>query len=276
MAMRLGLEAGEATHDVAAELGVRGVSIDAGVLLDRGVEAAMDPLRERGLEVCQVPAFGYNPLSPDRGALDRETDRLRRLIALTPATGCRYISIGPGSFASAAFGLFDERNRRDSAVEAMASALCPLVALAAAHDVVLTVEAYLKGVISSAERFAMLRDLVGSDHLRCNLDPSSLYAGVDDCFDPMPLVERTVAGLGGWIGLVHVKEVGLEEGFHVRMGLTPVGRGHTDWAAFLRLSSAYAAADSWVIVEHCQSAEEARSSVALIRAAAAEAGVAFE
>ena len=64
--MRLGLEAGKYTLDLAAELGIAGVPISAGSLVEEGVEATLAPLRERGLQVCQIGAFGYNPLSTDR------------------------------------------------------------------------------------------------------------------------------------------------------------------------------------------------------------------
>ena len=38
---------------------------DAQKLVDQGVDAALAPLQDRGLEVCQVAAFGFNPLADD-------------------------------------------------------------------------------------------------------------------------------------------------------------------------------------------------------------------
>ena len=50
--MRLGLEAGKDTHDLAVELGIKGVPISAEQLVRDGVEATLAPLRARGLQVC--------------------------------------------------------------------------------------------------------------------------------------------------------------------------------------------------------------------------------
>ena len=63
--MRLGIDAGKHTQDVAVEHGIRGVPISADQLVNEGVEATLAPLNARGLQVCQIGAFGFNPLSTD-------------------------------------------------------------------------------------------------------------------------------------------------------------------------------------------------------------------
>lgn len=274
--MRLGLEAGPDTHKLAVELGIRGVPIDGGALVKEGVDASLVALREHGLVPCQIGAFGYNPLSPDAAAVKEQSELLRALIPLAAGTGCRYITISPASYAASPFSAYDVRNFTDAAITDLAEALKPMVELAERHHAVLTIEAYLKGVIRSAESFNVLHALVGSDHLRCNVDPSSLYAAALDFFSPMPLVERTIDGLAGHIGLVHLKEIGVQDGFHIQMGLTPMSDGHTDWAALLKRVAPHTPDDAWVIVEHCLSADEARASVATIRQAAQSAGVILE
>jgi sugar phosphate isomerase/epimerase len=77
--------------------------------------------------------------------------------------------------------------------------------------------------------------------------------GVDATLSP--LRERGLAVCG----LIHVKEVGLAEGFHLHAGLVPLGDGPTDWAHFLRLALPHLPADSWLILEHVQAADAARS-----------------
>jgi sugar phosphate isomerase/epimerase len=81
--------------------------------------------------------------------------------------------------------------------------------------------------------------------------------------------------LAGHYGLVHIKEVGLSEGFHIQAGLKSLGEGVTNWTDVLRLTAPHLPADSWVILEHVLSPDEARRSVALLRVAAEKAGVEF-
>jgi sugar phosphate isomerase/epimerase len=273
--MRLGLEAGKDTLDLAVELGIRGVPVSAQALVEEGVDATLAPLRARGLEVCQIGATGYNPLSSDRERQAEQAALLQAMIPKAPETGCTYITICGGNRHPSGFGAGDAYNYSDAAVDEVAEALAPLLALAEQHGVKLTIEAYLKTAIYSAERFLALQARVGSDALRCNVDVSSLY-DYWDLWDPRAKVEQTCTGLAGHYGLVHLKEVALKEGFHIQAGLVPLGQGPTDWAQVLRLMAPHLPDDSWVILEHVLSPEEARASVALLRSKAAQTGVTLE
>lgn len=268
--MRIGLEAGTYTLDLAVELGIRGVPIDAGLLVARGVEQTLAPLTERGLSVCQIGAFGFNALNVD----SEQRRTLEAVIPLAAATGCPYIVINPGNYHAAAFSKADARNTSDAALDEMARVLEPLLALAELYGAKLSIEAYLKGAISSAERFLSLWGRLRSDALRVNIDPTSLY-DFRDLIDPMPLLEKLCADLAGHYGLVHIKEVALEDGFHIHAGLVPVGKGPTDWSAFLSLLAPHLPEDSWIIVEHVGSPEEGRASIDYLKQAASKAGLAW-
>jgi sugar phosphate isomerase/epimerase len=270
--MRLGLEAGKLTLELAAEVGVRGVPISGGALVANGVEATLKPLRERGLEVCQIGALGYNPLGPDASVIERERSVLERLIPLAAQTGCRYIVIAPGNYHPSVFGHFDPRNFHEDAVDAMARALGPLVALAERHNVCLSIEPYLKAAIHGAESFLALWNRIPSPSLRVNLDPTSLY-GHREAMAPDAFVANLCKALADHYGLVHLKEVTLAEGFHVHMDLCPIGAGRTNWSELLRLASVHIPDDSWVIVEHVRSVDEARQSFQIIRQASLSAGI---
>jgi hypothetical protein len=93
-----------------------------------------------------------------------------------------------------------------------------------------------------------------------------------DLWNSQDTVRQVCTKLAGLYGLVHIKEVALAEGFHIHAGLAPLGAGPTDWTAVLAQVAPHVPADSWVILEHVQTAEEARASVALLRDAAARAG----
>jgi len=273
--MRLGLEAGRHTLELAVELGIRGVPVEAEQLVEQGVEPTLAPLHERGLQVCQIGAFGYNPLSTDRAAQARQSELLREAIPLAPRTGCPYIVIGPGNRHPSGFGADDVRNHTPAALDELARALAPMLELAERHGVYLSVEPYLKGALDGVRSFLALAERVGSANLRVNIDPTSLYVYAD-LLDPRAKVEEVCAGLAGHYGLVHVKEVALSEGFHIHAGLVPLGSGPTDWSQVLALVAPHLSEDSWVILEHVQTPTEGRSSHRLLLEMAARAGVSLE
>jgi sugar phosphate isomerase/epimerase len=270
--MRLGLEAGQLTLELAVEMGIKGVPISAERLVQEGVQATLAPLRERGLQVCQIGAFGFNPLSIDQERQAQQADMLRQAIPLAPETGCPYLVICGGNYHPSGFAAGDRRNFTEQALDEVAEGLAPLLALAERHGIYLSIEPYLKTAIHSAERFLALQERVRSPHLRANIDVTSLYA-YWDLWDPRDLVQRTCTMLAGHYGLVHVKEIALSEGFHIHANLAPVGRGPTNWAEVLRLIAPHLPEDSWVILEHVPTREEGYANLAALGAAAQAAGV---
>ncbi len=102
--MRLGLEAGAHTLDLAVEEGIKGVPIGADQLAEAGVKETLGPLRERGLEVCQIGAFGYNPLSTDRERQAQQRGMLGRGISLATATGFPPLTIFGGNYHTSGLG----------------------------------------------------------------------------------------------------------------------------------------------------------------------------
>jgi sugar phosphate isomerase/epimerase len=270
--MRLGLEAGQATQDAATELGIRGVPVSMERLVNEGPDAVVASLAARGLEVCQVGAFGYNPLSTDRGRQAQQRALIEQAIPLAPKTGCRYLVICGGNHHPSGFAAADPRNFGDDALRAVAADLAPLVALAERSGACLCIEPYLKTAVSSPERFLALKRLVPSDALRVNVDVTSFY-DFADLIDPRDKVRHVCAALAGHYGLGHVKEIALAEGFHIHCGLAPLGTGRTDWTQVLALMAPHLPADGWLILEHVADAGEARASVARLREAARAAGV---
>jgi sugar phosphate isomerase/epimerase len=273
--MRLGLEAGQLTLELAVEMGIEGVPISAERLVNEGVQATLAPLRERNLQVCQIGAFGFNPLSIDVERQAQQAEILRQAIPLAPETGCPYLVICGGNYHPSGFAAGDRRNFSKQALDEVAEALAPLLTLAEQHGVYLSIEPYLKTAIHNPERFLALQERVRSPHLRVNIDVTSLYA-YWDLWDPREVVQRTCTMLAGHYGLAHVKEIVLSEGFHIHANLAPLGRGPTNWAEVLRLISPHLPEDSWVILEHVATREECYTSLTTLRAAAQVAGVTLD
>jgi sugar phosphate isomerase/epimerase len=268
--MKLGLDAGAASLDLAVELSVPAVPIGADQLAADGVAKTLAPLRERKLKVCQIGAFGYNPLSTDQAAQAAQAGVLAKAIPLAAETGCPYIVIGPGNYHPSGLGTPDPRNFADAALDAMARALEAPLKNAEKHGVRLSIEAYLKGAINSPQRFLDLWGRVPNDALRCNVDPSSLYS-FRELIDSRQMVDQVCTLLAGHYGLVHVKDIALSDGFHLHAGFAPLGQGPTDWEQMLRLIAPHVPGDSWVIIEHCLTPQQARADVAFLRAIANKA-----
>lgn len=271
--MRLGLDAGQHTRDVAVAERIKGVPISAEQLVNDGVEATLAPLRARGLEVCQIGAFMFNPLSSDADAQAKQAAVLEQAIPLAAQTGCPYIVINGGNYHPSGYGAGDARNFTDDALDRVAAALRPHLEAAEKYGAKLTIEAYLKTAVNSPESFLRLKEKAGGpDALRCNIDVTSLY-DYHDLWHPAAKVEHVCTALAGHYGLCHLKGVALKDGFHIHAELAPITEDATDWQQVLSLIAPHVPADSWVILEHVATPEEARTSLAHLRAAAARAGV---
>ena len=271
--MRLGLEAGADTHAAARELGISGVPVAAADLAKTGADAVLAPLREAGLAVCQIGAFGVNPLSDDMAGQAEQQAMLRDAIPEAAATGCPWIVICGGNHHPSGFGGWDPRNDTEDAIDRAAEVLDPLVSLAAKHGAKLSVEPYLKTAINSPDRFHALRArMTDPEALVCNVDVTSLM-DFRDYAAPAVRCRAVCEGLAGVYGLGHVKDIGLDDGFHLKMGLAPLGTSPTDWADVLRMMAPHMPEDGWLILEHVSDIGEARASVATLRGHAQGAGV---
>ncbi len=270
--MRLGIEAGADTLGLAVQHGIKGVPIWIDQLANDGLKATLEPLQERDLHACQIGAFGYNPLSPDKAEQERQTQMLHKIIPLAADTGCSYIVICGGNHHPSGFGAADGRNFTAQAIDQIARTLEPIIKLAEQHHAKISIEAYLKTAINSPESFLALWQKIGSDALRVNIDVTSLY-DVRDTWNPSASINHTCSTLAGHYGLGHIKDIKLEEGFHVHMGLGPLGSSATDWAQVLQQMNPHMPEDSWLILEHVANPDEAEASLKILRDAANRAGV---
>lgn len=270
--LRLGLDAGGLTFTMAAEHGIKGVPISADQLVNEGVKAVLASLRSRGLEVCQIGAFGFNPLYTQVDPQDEQKALIAKAVSLAADTGCPYIVIHSGNYNPAVFQAADSRTFTPQALDHVARELESFIRLAEKHKAKLSIEPYLKTAVHSPESFLALHRRLASDALCCNIDVTSLYT-YHEMWNPSPAVDHICSALAGHYGLVHIKDVILKEGFHIHIELGPLGSTPTDWAQFLRLAAPHIPADSWVILEHVQSMEEGRASMALLRRVARDAGV---
>ena len=276
--MRFAIEAGRSTHDLATEHSIRGVPVGADEVIRDGGAAVRERLAAKGLEPCQIGAFGINlirPTAEGRAQVEGAIDE-------SGPSGCPIVVIPGGSYHESIFGGFDRRNFTGEALLAAAKTLAPLVLRAADAGAVLSIEPYIKSAVHSPEAFVELIDRTATAAtrpvadiartLRLNLDVTNYY-DLRDLIDPTPLVRSIVPTYAGHVGLIHIKEIGLDEGFHIHAGLKPITDGPTDWGLVLELAATVADEGCWVLLEHLLSEDEARKSIAHLRYVADRAGV---
>lgn len=158
---------------------------------------------------------------------------LKRVIPLVADTGCPYIVICGGNYHPSGFNAGDARNFTHEALERIAAVLGPLLKLAEAHGAKLSIEPYIKTAVHSPETFLTLKRLVNSSALRVNVDVTSFY-GLRDLLHPTDTALNICEQLAGHYGLGHIKDLRLEEGFHMHAGLAPLGASPTDWVEVLK------------------------------------------
>jgi sugar phosphate isomerase/epimerase len=269
--MRFSIEAGADTMELAAKHGISGVPLGADKLLSAGSEEALASLSERGLRPCQISAFGFNTLRPDKEA----KAAVEKVIGLAPRVGCSVVVMPGGNYNASQFGGSDKKNFTDDAIDAAANELESLVRAAEDAGVALSIEPYVKGVIHSPAAFKALHGRLSSSSLKINLDITNFY-DLEALIDPDPVCRKLIPELNGHVGIIHVKDIGLEDGFHIHAGLKPITEGPTDWGLVLELAATAAAPDVWLLLEHVLSKAEANESIAHLRALAADRGITLD
>jgi sugar phosphate isomerase/epimerase len=275
MSLKIGIEAGGNTTALAREHRFKGIPIGLDELVRDGVEETLRPLSEEGLQPCQVGAFGFNPLHPEREYREEMDKRMVKAIPLAEKAGCPWIVINGGNLHPSGFFHGDPWNFTREARSLVAQRLHPLLNLAERHGVRISIEPYIKSCVCSVEAFLDIREQAGSDALRINIDVTNFY-DLGDMWDPSAKIREVCRGLEGHYGLVHLKEVALREGFHIHIDLAPFDKGPTPWDLVLRETAPHTPADAWVILEHIESIEDGRRAVDLLRQSAEKAGVSLD
>jgi len=274
MAIRFAVDAGSDTVALAIETGCKGVPGDVGSLLASGVDKVVEPLREKGLELCELMCFGLNLLHPEAALRQRGVDELCKALPLAKQVGCPYVVTTAGNYNSNIFGLGDPENFTDSALKEAAAGLEEPLRIAEAHGVSICIKPFIKTAVYSAESFLRLKEICGSENLKVSLDVAGVY-DVADIWNPVPKTTHVCRALREHIGILHLKEIGMVPGYYVQLELLAHGSGATPWDVVLRECADHVPEDSWVIIEHIESLEDGRAAVPLITRIAQDLGIAY-
>jgi len=255
--MRLGISAGPNSIPIAVEHGAKGAPLQFNLLAQKGVRAAMAPIVEAGLEVCQIMAFAFNALSPEREKQEDARRLLEKAIPLAPETGCPAIVVNGGNYDASGFLRGHRDNFTEAALDEAARGLASVVKLAESHGVQIAVEPFIQCVVNTPERFLALKEKVGSPALTVNLDVCNFFA-FEDMWRPTEAVARICSALAGHYSLVHCKDLTVSKGVHIHIDETPLGTGMVDWDAAMGLVARDLPADGWFIYEHIKAPEDAQ------------------
>ncbi|MBK1875515.1 sugar phosphate isomerase/epimerase family protein [Pelagicoccus mobilis] len=259
MPIRFAVEAGEHTESLAAEFNIPGIPVNLPAVLN-DVDSLAAGLQAKGLQACQIGAFGFNALSPDRSAREEMKQKIMTAMPLAAKLGCKHFAFAAGNANPNMFGETDPFNFTDEALDQAAEELKPLANVAEEHDVYLSIEPYIKTVVHSPEAFLKLKERVDSDRLRITLDVTSFY-DFRDMVDPRNTILNACSTLKGHYDLVHLKELAIVPGFHIHSELVAHDAGNTPWDLVLEQCCDQLGSDSWVVIEHIPNLEDGKRSI---------------
>jgi sugar phosphate isomerase/epimerase len=259
-------------RQIAGEIGAHGLPLWINALANQAPEAAIAPIRNAGMEVCQIGAFGYNPLSPNRDVQAQQERLVEEAILLVGRIGCPHVVINSGNRDVSGFLRGHADNFTDQALDEVAKALEKPLALAEEHGAKVVIEPMIHCMVSTPERFLSLKQRLKSEALRVNLDICN-FLTLADMYNPIPAIERICGDLAGHYDLVHCKDLAVTEGVHIHIDETPLGTGMMDWAAALAFIARDLPMDGWFIYEHVKAAGDARRGAALLRQICAGASI---
>ncbi len=276
--MKLGLQfnGGEAERLIERH-GVTTVPAGLPQVLAQKPEDLKRSFESKGLSICYFAFFGFNPVHPDTEKVASARAQLEQAMPLVGDAGCSDIVINGGNYTPGAngFGAAHPDNFSPGALDDVARQLAPLLELAERHSVFLSIEPYIHCVVNSPERFLSLKEKTGSDHLTICLDVCNFYHYAD-LWQPTQHADRVCSALAGHYRFVHVKDMKFTPGFHLHIDETTLDQGVTDWAAVLRHVQRDLPPTGAVVLEHMKTAQEVDISMAELKAAATQAGMAFD
>jgi sugar phosphate isomerase/epimerase len=142
--------------------------------LDRAPCATIrDAFARHRIQMVGVSAT-YNTIHPDCARRYADTQRARRVIALSPVLGTRLVSLSTGTRDAENMWRGHRGNDAPDAWRDLLDTLASLVEVAEDAGVVLGVEPERNNVVSSARRAVRLLEEMRTPHLRIILDPANL------------------------------------------------------------------------------------------------------
>lgn len=261
--MKLGLVCGPESVRIAQQLGVDGVSVNARDLVSEVGRRDIEALRSRNLEPCQIAAYEFNPLHPDKLEREAQEKMLAGAIPYVKGTGCLDLVINGGNHHPSGFAGSHADNFTESVLDEIARGLEPWVAKCEEHGVNLTIEPHVQCAINTPERFLQLKGRLCSKRLMLTLDLCN-FLYFSDLWDPVPRMLRICEQLKGHYESVHLKNLGPGPGTHIHINEVPFLEGQVEWTQILAVLKRDNP-DAYLILEKVKSEPEAIAGIESIR-----------
>jgi sugar phosphate isomerase/epimerase len=254
----------EASLDAVAALGVGWIQFDfSSAGLPTLPESISPGLITRIREACaarsiQIAAVAgtYNMIDPDQEARARGAAGLKTVIAAARDLGAPLVTLCTGTRDPESMWRAHPDNRTPEAWAELEAELAPLLAVAAAHGVLLGVEPEPANVAGSAPLARSLLDEMAHPNLKIILDPANAIAA-DLTRSPQTVLEEAFALLGPDIASAHAKDLSADGRF------CTAGTGVVPWDRFITLCRE--AGYTGPLILHTLTEPEAQGAVAFLR-----------
>jgi len=185
---------------------------------------------KHGLKIAALFAY-YNVVDPDPERRRHGEARMEFLINNWKRFGCPIVSTETGTLNRNSEWAESPENFTEPAFIACRDAVAKLARLAEKTGAIVSIEAYWRNIICSAERAERLIREVNSPALKIVMDPTN-YFRKEDLPKMDAVLEEMFRRVGSEIVIAHAKDVNPSEN---GTDLPAAGKGALDYPLFLRL-----------------------------------------
>lgn len=236
---------------IGAFFGLRGEGVepqDPRELTTENCREVREMLDDEGVAIAHFWAMWAPLMHPHEPTRRRAVATLQESCRVARDLGTDWITFGSGS-ASTAHGWAPHReNFTPGALERLIKSLREGVGAAEDHGVTLSLKGHVLTTVNTPGKARDVCDAVGSKWLRCGVDPVN-WMTLEHVFDVVAWIDEIFATLDGRVGMVHCKDVILEDELVLHLTERPPGQGVMEYAAYLH-QAALADPDGWAILEH--------------------------
>lgn len=173
---------------------------------------------------------------PDKAAEREHKKRIRRALEIAGKLGCTTLRYSVGSMNPDNIWMHHPENHTQKALDMLIESTREMVPIAEDNRVVLAPETTQWTIVNGIERMREFVDRLDSPWARIAFDPVN-HMTSDRVYDSGRFMRCAIAALGDRIGVLHVKDVMVQDKLLVvHIDETPLGTGVLDHAAVIRAS----------------------------------------
>jgi sugar phosphate isomerase/epimerase len=227
---------------------------------------------DAGVTVAEVPAFGYNPISPDDEEREASLAACKERLALADEIGAACCVNVSGSRNPDNWAGPDPANLTPETFDRVVDSVREIIDDVNPTDAAYTLETMPWSYPDTVESYRRLLDAVDREQFGVHFDPVNLVSSPQRYFDTAGLIESFVAELGDDIRSGHLKDVRMTEDLTVHLEECRPGTGALDYEPLLTELDGVGR-DVPMLLEHLPDADAYRAAADHVRDVAADVGV---